>query len=393
MNIKTLSFKALFSTRVKILSFFLLILVSGSLFLWILFSPYPIDIIAHNQILSEAIQDNKFIVPPLYYYGVWLVGQILFLDPSYKFGALIILVGSTAWKYVLTLDILSKEIREANQPILPSALVSLGLMFLFPLILPFLEGSHWYLGKFTPTIWHNSTSVLVLPMCMMMYFEARKWLQSAGSISFGLVLLWGLLVLLTKPSFLFVFIPAFPVAWILYNRSFARGFWHTLLISSLLMIGVWIEKSLIYQESVFGDWFYSNSESAKIGVMPFHVFRSLSDSEIWDVVSSFLFVGISITLLWPELKVQPEFWWNILMLLGGMFLYFTFVETGNRILDGNFYWQIPISLFLLHLLLISQLVRSKISKGQKNILWTIFALQVISGIAYLVRWVLTGSNS
>ncbi len=305
-----------------------------------------------------------------------------------------ILVFAIAWKYLLTLDFFSKELRGARvHTSFELVFLSFSLMFVFPLILPFLEGSHWYLGKFTPTIWHNSTSVLVLPMCMMMYFEARKWLQSSGSISYGLVLLWGLLVLLTKPSFLFVFIPAFPVAWFLYYRSFARGFWHTLLISSLLMIGVWIEKSLIYQESVFGDWIYSNSESAKIGVMRFYVFRSLSDSEIWDVVSSFLFVGISITLLWPELKVQPEFWWNMLMVLGGMFLYFTFVETGNRVLDGNFYWQIPISLFLLHLLLISQLVRSKISTGKKQILWTIFALQVISGIAYLVRWVLTGSNS
>lgn len=393
MTKKTFFIKTIFTSQITLLSFFFLLLISVLLYLWVLFSPLPSDLAAHNHILYSAIQSGEIIIPPLYYYGVWFFGHLLVINPSYKFGALLILSFAVVWKYFLTLKFFYNETKkEYNNTLLQLSFLSLSLMFVFPLILPFLDGKYWYLGKFTPTIWHNSTSVLVLPMCMIMYFEARKWLQSAGSISSGFILLWGFLILLTKPSFLFVFIPAFPIAWLFYHRAFTRGFWITIFISCLLLTGVWLEKSLIYQESAFGDWVYRNSDSAKVEIKPFLVFLSLSDSIVWDLFSSFLFLGILITILWAELKHRPEFWWNLTMLFGGMILYFTVVESGNRLLHGNFYWQIPISLYLLLLLLISQLIRSKVSTGKKLVLWTVYSLQVISGIAYLIRWILTGTN-
>ena len=369
----------------------LLLMVYFVFYVWIiLYDGVASDINQHNQILYTAIQERKFIIPPLYYYSVWFFGHLLFYHPSFKFGALVVLLFSLVSKYLLSIDFLSgtNPILSVHKKLYP--LLGLSLLFFFPLIDPFWEGMYWYLGKFTPNIWHNSTSIVVLPFCLILYKLAKNWLENSGQGSLNGLFLVALLILLTKPSFLFVFIPTFPIAWILYHKKVDRSFWKTVGFSGFFFVCILLEKSLIYQENSFSTFVYSNSMDAKVGIKPFFVFLSLSQSIGWDLVSSFFFLLVACGLIWNELKTNPEFWWLLFLLLVGLIIYFVFVENGNRILDGNFYWQIPICLYLFNLFIINTLLNSKTTILKKRIIWTSYSLHVISGIAYLIHWVKTG---
>lgn len=301
-----------------------------------------------------------------------------------------ILVGSIGLKYLLTLKMMldGQQLDRKQKELYP--IIALGLLFFFPLVNPFGEGASWYFGKFTPNVWHNSTSVFVLPMCLLLYQFSKKWLEKSGSASMFWIGVMGFLILITKPSFLFVYVPSFPLAWLLFHKNFSIGFWKTIGLSLSFLLGIFLEKWLIYQEGPNSTLIYSNSQNIEIGISPFYVFSTLSESIGWDILSSFIFLLLGGAFLWRELKIDPEFWWNVTLTLGGMLIYFVFIEEGERVLHGNFYWQIPISLFLFYLFILRKLLVSKCSPLIKSVMWTIFSLHVVSGIAYLIRWIITG---
>lgn len=383
--------KNLFVLRFTWIGILILVLVFFPLFLKMLFELISSDTVAHNYFLYTSVQEKKIIVPPFYYYGVWLIGHLLIFHPSFKFGALLVLLGAIVLKYLLTIKMLidGQQLDKKQKDLYP--IIALGLLFFFPLINPFGEGEAWYVGKFTVNVWHNSTSVVVLPMCLLLYQFSIKWLENSGSNSMARIGLMGFLILVTKPSFLFVFVPSFPLAWVLYHKNFSVGFWKALAVSLLFLAGIFLEKWLIYQEGPLSPFVYSNSKNIEVAIAPFYVFSKLSESITWDLLSSFIFLLAGCLILWKEVKLNPEFWWNLTLTFGSLLVYFVFIEKGQRVLDGNFYWQIPIALFLFHLFILRRLLVSKCSSLSKNVMWSIFYLHILSGIAYLLRWYSTGT--
>lgn len=64
-------------------------------------------------------------------------------------------------------------------------------------------------------------------------------------------------------------------------------------------------------------------------------------------------------------------------------------ETGARAPDGNFYWQVVVSSFIFHTVILSELLEAR-AAGEKLarvwICWSAYGLMVASGVFYVARF-------
>jgi uncharacterized membrane protein YidH (DUF202 family) len=82
------------------------------------------------------------------------------------------------------------------------------------------------------------------------------------------------------------------------------------------------------------------------------------------------------------------------LLVVGVAIYAFVYETGRRELHGNFGWQATICNFLLHFAVLAAFLRTKFAEGRLRTydypLIGLYGLQVILGVAYLVRLLVSG---
>ena len=84
------------------------------------------------------------------------------------------------------------------------------------------------------------------------------------------------------------------------------------------------------------------------------------------------------------------FSFSIWTLLLAILIYFLFAETGYREYHGNFYWQIPVALYLHNLSMLLIVLKEYQEKNEKSpfrfkIFASIFSIQVVFGFAYWLR--------
>ena len=133
-----------------------------------------------------------------------------------------------------------------------------------------------------------------------------------------------------------------------------------------------------------------------IGIRPLYLWLYHSESLLWDVVSSFLFPFFFILFHFKKLIKDPQAVFAGLLIVVALLIFFTLVETGPRMTDGNFFWQVILTLFMGYLVLTKHLLNHcfgaaesdqiQVRLNYKNILLLIlFFFHVIGGLAYTIR--------
>ena len=181
---------------------FILFFSSGIIFATILIKEYYTDLDSHIYILERHLEMETFPVPPLYYYSIYTLERIL--SAGYIFNTVLILSLFVVWKFLLAQKYLMESIPKSHMVLV--SLLLLGLMFYFPVYVPGIDGSKLYLGKFTPTIWHNSTTIFAFAMqdklqgqsllISLAFSSAAIWLSSRAKF----LLLCEFFYLLKKPD-------------------------------------------------------------------------------------------------------------------------------------------------------------------------------------------------
>ncbi|SDC83155.1 hypothetical protein SAMN04488104_100730 [Algoriphagus faecimaris] len=350
------------------------------------------DYLGHIWLLEFYLENGKFIFPPLFYLSVELFSKLLipFVSPK-VFAAGVILAAFTLLKFTLIYRYL---IQNTQGQFFIMALLSLGLMLFFPYYLFQFEGPYWYMGKFTPTVWHNCTSTFVWPFSFLLFWEAQKWLDDQKKSRWYLMALWALLILLSKPSFLFAFIPVFPLmAYIKQKKLNAK----TILFSSVLFLGLLGLREMIYLNSL-DELIYLRNEKHSVIWLPFAVYQLYAESPILEFLASFAFLLLAFGLLGKSLLQKAEVQFALLLSLVSLLVYLLLAEEGYRFPDANFYWQIPISLSILYLVIIKntwmdfrQKQDSKPALVSYGILLLGFMGHVASGVQYLHHYIATKS--
>lgn len=344
----------------------------------------PSDFQAHLRLLDFYQAHDQFIFPPFYYLTVVLVSKLLISFTAPKaVAAVVILLGFMLLKFTLIYSYLIEN-RKENYFI--SALLSLGLMLFFPFYLFQFEGEYWYMGKFTPNIWHNCTSTFVWPFSFLLFWEAQKWLDDQKKNRWYIMALWALLILLSKPSFLFAFIPVFPL---MAGIHFKRLTPTPLVFSILLLAGLFVLREIIYFNSL-DELIYQDQARHSVSFLPFAVYQIYAQSPMLEFLASFAFPILAFGLVGKRLWEKTEVQFALLLTVISLMVYLLLAEEGYRFLHANFYWQIPISLSILYLVIIKtawmdyrQKQHSKLTRLSFALLLLCFTGHVASGVQYL----------
>lgn len=375
--------------RIKPSHFFAFIILCFTLFFFSYAFKFLLrsDFKAHIFLYQDALEENQILIPPLYYWAIHALDYIIYYKYEFVLSAIFIMSISKVFTYYITKHYLS-----ADQNSWPIAFIAFGLFLFMPIVNPFSEGEFWYLGKFTSNIWHNSTTIFVFPFSLLLYIFSMRWVRNPTKKHYLLTLSFGLLTLLAKPSFLFAFIPAFPLFVLMIEKKISKITLQSILLSSFLLGLIVIQKLILYDLESLRHQFYSLAGKSEIGIAPFEVFLYYSENIGWDILSSFLFLGVTGILFRKNIRLDNEWIYILFLLFFGLSVYFLFVEKGSRIYDGNFYWQVPIVLYISHLFVTKKVIEAWYFNNQLNkwrfaIFLCLFLCHTISGIAYLIRYI------
>src|SRR5690606_31440131 len=169
------------------------------------------------------------------------------LSAEYIFNTVLILSLFVVWKFLLAQKYLMESIPKSHMVLV--SLLLLGLMFYFPVYVPGIDGSKLYLGKFTPTIWHNSTTIFAFAFSVLMFLKSIKYVEDPNNKSLLVLFLLGMLVLISKPSFLFVFIPCFPIVFAVKHQIWNINLLKITVLCGIFLIGLFGLKWVIYTNS------------------------------------------------------------------------------------------------------------------------------------------------
>ena len=355
------------------------------------------DLSNHIRIFEEYLKHGYFPIPPLYYLTIYLVSLVIPVYPLILASIFVLAVFSLL-KFIAVRNYLKQGL-----PHLPNLFVSFfvfTLMFLGPVIIPFFNNQFLSVGKFSSTIWHNSTTIFVFPFCIWLFIVSLTYLKKPGlNVSAKLIFI-SLIIILAKPSFLFSFVIAFPLICLL-KFKFKKWFFFSLLLSLIIVVALAIEQRILYNNNPLDKLWYQG-EPSKIIIAPFKVWLVFAKYPIVNILSSFLFVIGFIILKFKFIKHNLEIIYALSLLCISLIIYFTLAESGPRFMDGNFYWQIPVSLLIVYMVMIKYIFTSKgndVFKSRflkirsilfkEKILILLYSIQFLSGIYYAFRLILS----
>ncbi|PZX49783.1 hypothetical protein LV84_04175 [Algoriphagus ratkowskyi] len=346
-----------------------------------------IDIKDHNLFLIDYLEAGLFPIPPGYYFLVYILDFIFHFKYPFVVSSFLVLTFFLWWKYHLVYNWLEKDLAFNSITLF---FLAASFLFLSPVFIPVIDGDFWYLGKFAQTIWHNSTLIASFPFCILLFKRSFNWFESRSNKDYFQLFVYGLAILLIKPSFLFCYVPALPVYVFLREKGISALVWKSLGLSVLLFFLILVEKFLIFSWDPMIQELYSAGEVSEVVINPFLVWLHFSDQPVFDFVSSIPMIMMFLILWGKRAFDSSYFYFSLISLFFALMIYAVFAESGFRELHGNFYWQIPIALFLTHLSILITLAKEYVNKDRRAssrviVMILIYLVQVSFGIAYWLR--------
>jgi hypothetical protein len=374
---------------------------SFCLFAGLLFAPILSDL--HNHIRYVVMIHNDVIGPPanfLYYLIVYAGALFRGEWAPLLWAAAWTLSACVAAKYALTYAILSGRWRaepssaEESAPGAPSPLLASGfacallLAFSLPTAAAF-EG-RWYLGQMPPNVWHNSTTIFLMPFAVALFWVSYRNLREPtlrGDLAIAALCIGNIFA---KPSFFFAFAPIYPVM-LAARHGLGRQFWLHVWPVALGVACVGVQYYLLFTLQI-GNTFGGESQ---IVIRPF---------EIWSLHSSNIPISIAASILFPLAYFAlffKEAWRDPLLRYAGLLFLISLTimslvsETGPRQHHGNFFWQAYVCNYLLFTSMVLRLLQRPGVRGRadarRRVALAAFGLHVISGVAYIAKMFLSGS--
>jgi len=356
----------------------------------ILFFGINTDIQAHAGFVQQIT--NGSLLPPanfIYYLTIYIVALLNTDTFSLYISSTIVLSLSVTAKFTVTRLFAIKHYRNilkdntASDAIIIIASVLLLVVFSLPT-------NNFYLGQIPPNVWHNSTTIFLMPFALLLFWLSYNQLVQPTTNRTFIIIILCVLNVLIKPSFFFVFSLSYPL--MLAGRfGFTRYLWLNLLPVIIGSITTVVVYYLIYKLS-FGN---IHSVEAGIAIKPLSVWSYYSSNIALSLVFSLVFPIAYIGFYWKDLRKNVLLQYAVIMYLIAISLFALLSETGPREFHGNFFWQSVICsyiLFLVITVLFAEKVKTLGMKDWKNIIILVaFMSHVIAGFLYLVKLLYIGS--
>lgn len=333
---------------------------------------YNSDTLEHISFLKEFFNGEQFIPHPLWHIGVKIISFITPLsveNSAILFSSFLI----TFWVflvYITTNSLLKKSYPNKEYLYI---LVTIIIVTIAPLNLPFYD-KFIFLGQGSPNIWHNVTLWTVKPFSLLTILFTLKALRLQNIKLYTYAILFAILSLFAKPSFIIIFIPSL-ILLMITKKYFSKT--QILFLATLIFISFGI---LLYQMI-----FTFSAESSII-------FDFLG---VWSLNSKNIIISMLLSLAFPltftllhRQSLQNEYivlaW---LQTFFGIILFMCFAESGPHYSHGNFSWSYMIALSLLYLFTIIEFIKifPFLQLWKKIVLSFIFIIQSYTGLFYFYK--------
>ncbi len=351
----------------------------------------------------ELRKSINLIPYPLWHITVNLVNKILYIPPSYA-DAIV-----TALFHVLEFNIIYKIMVSLNKELLLKSdniqkalkkiiIFSASIMFVQPIYIQWFNSVRW-VGQGTLNAWTNPGQVTVYSFALIVTFLFLRIVFAKCETKFSLIDfvrlgIYLFLSVISKPSFIQVFLPAVAILlMIMLIRTRGKSFLLSLKIAlSSMPALIWCCFIFIHSFITPDTIGTSGGNSIAIGFL-----------EAWSIHTPNVFVSILIGGMFPlicllislisdkKLKNMPILF-IILCYVFGILEFMFFKEEGSRIGHANFQWGYGVSILLMFVFIgsyyISLVINEKEQGTAKNklaVLTVILTLNVLFGIEYYVE--------
>ena len=359
------------------------------------------DINSHSVIALDIRNGVRPVEIPFLYFFL-LIGGTLFSTniEHYNILAVFILAILTSFRFYVIQNIYESELRAISDKAEKSRQFSWtgALLLLFSFSIPttaVFDKGYFYMGTIPPNVWHNSTTILVLPFVLLLFWLSLKQLLHFENRR--LLYILGLIVLnvISKPSFLFVYIPAYTIMVLWTYKWWSVDWWKGMMpvFFSILCVGINFVTLYVFK---------STSDNNSVGINFFYIIRTYLSQDnnlkllfflIQQFVFSFFF-PIVFLFRHKELLKDKRVFFVVLSVVFSLLIYHTLIEAGSRAKAGNFGWQSIISNHILFFVCILELLRL-IAKN--NYTWKPYKLEVYSlfihvffGVVYISKCIVSG---
>jgi hypothetical protein len=358
---------------------------------WFLAFRVNSDFHHHARFIAGFIREGNVPLDFLYFGSVALLSGFSTELTALLWASVVVLSVALTAKFLVTVTCLGRSLQ--IDPIrVPREFdrlgpVALGLLLLFCFPLP---GMNWYLGQFPPNVWHNSTTIAIMPFAVLLFYHSARFLESGETRRLLPTTVYTVLGFLAKPSLFFTFGVVFPV-FSLLRFGFGKRFVKSCLpvaLGGVLLLGyvLLMYFSPLYTTGVAG-W------QPALGLGWFDVWRQHSSNIPLSIANSLLlpalfFVGYPRRFL-ADLQIR----YALAMLAFGLILFSVVQETGEWSSSGNLLWQNIICNYLLHFAVVVAFIRIKLVerrfRGYDYFLVTAFSAEATVGLLYVVKIFLT----
>lgn len=316
-------------------------LFSFGLYLSIMYIPKIVqpDLDEHIVISNTMWETMRLPAHPIFYVLIQLLSGFSKHLPAQLLAALIIF-SVAQWAKIIVSAKIIKEL--FNYELNYLLALSLWAFQIFTNFSPFQDT--FIKDQLSINYFHNGTLLVSMPFAFMVFLNAIQYFKFNEVKNLVNIVIWGLLTVLSKPSFIFCFIAAFP-AYVMLVRGISFSFFRALLVSTILTV-------FIFSQSLYFKFFtpaYMNN--IQILFEPFYLFGTLKH-HFWVFINT---SGLLILGFWTfnkEIRAIKEVRFGIAMLLTAYFIAFMFTDRINGILFNNMTWQVPIVLNIMYLFVI-----------------------------------------
>ncbi len=340
---------------------------------------YSSDTSSHIIFLYRFIYEPDYYIPhPLWHFVTFGFSKLFFVSVE-RAAVLSSAFFVTLWTYIIYW-LVKKNL--PNYAIWLHTLITLSIITIGPLCIPW-HSKLIFFGQGSPNIWHNVTLWTVKPFALLSVWYTLKGMETSHKTTYLVALLFVILSIFAKPSFVIMFLPA--LALIALLKGFYRDatFQRFFLVVSMISVAI-----LSYQYThTFGGEENSHIIIDFLGV--------------WSLSSQNIGISILLALAFPlllitfkrELLDDKVILLSWLMTFIGIAYYALFAQTGRYYSHGNFGWSYMIALSLLYLFSIIKYfeIYTTLSAWKRYTLTTLLSLQTVIGLVYLYK-VLLGQN-
>tara|TARA_R110002072_G_scaffold102260_2_gene224992 strand:+ start:619 stop:1782 length:1164 start_codon:yes stop_codon:yes gene_type:complete len=330
----------------------------------------PADLWTHIE-YAKTIHQLSDIKSPHFLFQVLLIGINRVVGVSYEVAA----IGLMSFCYAFMAAWIALRIRVVNPTLNIGGVAALAVLVLLASHV-FLQSAfnlNFYYGYIAPTTYHNPTQVLskALAVPVLFAYVALTFEEREGAVWPLLLPVGIVLSAIAKPSFLIAFVPC--VCAVEISRAVGGRRKSAARNVALVAIPACVVLLLQYLMA------YGGAGSGGLGFAPFLVYGGAA-KVLTKLPGSLLFPVAAAAMVWRQRTCSHRLLFAWFLYAVGMTISVCFVETGGRMMQGNFAWTGQTVTFLLYVESVIALLAVPWQRAWPA--WGAFALHVLFGIIW-----------